>query len=707
MKKIILPLLLIGLMACQGDFRSKRKIKYPKTKKVDKVDTYFDVLVTDPYRWLEDDNSDETKQWVRAQNKITFGYLGRISFRPKLINRLTEMWNYEKFTLPSKKNNRYFFYRNNGLQNQSILYTTENIKENAKILLDPNTLSKDGTVALASTSISKDGKYLAYSISRGGSDWNEILVRDIKTGKDIEDHIKWVKFSGIAWHGNGFYYGRYDEPKEGTALTTKNEFQKIYFHKIGTKQEEDILIKEDKKRALRMFYTQTTDDEKYLVLYEENAGSKGNALHVKDLTKKDSKFITLIKDFDYEFGVMDNTGSKLLVKTNWKAPRNRVICIDVNKPERKNWKEIIPHKKNVLKYCSKGEGKLVAVYMKDAHSKVEIYNEKGKYESDLELPALGTIGGINFMKDEKIAYYSFSSFTYPSVVYRYNLKTKKSKIIIQPKLDFNADDYITKQIFYTSKDGTKIPMFIVHKKDLKMNGKNPTLLYGYGGFNVSLTPYFKASRLVWLENGGVFAMANLRGGGEYGQKWHEAGMKLNKQNVFDDFITAAEYLIDQKYTSSKKLAIQGGSNGGLLVGAVTNQRPDLFAVALPAVGVMDMLRFHKFTIGWNWITDYGSSNNEEDFYNLIKYSPIHTIKDDIEYPAVLVTTADHDDRVVPAHSFKYISTLQEKYKGKNPVMIRIETQAGHGAGKPTSKRIQEAADIFSFTLYNMKEKYKK
>lgn len=696
---IYLPIILI-IFGC-NQTEKKMSFTYPETKKVDTVDNYFGTEVADPYRWLEDDNSEETKAWVIEQNKVTFSYLDSIPYRQKLIDRLTEIYNYERYSVPFKEGGKYFFFKNDGLQNQSVLYVQDDLESEAKILLDPNTLSEDGTAALSDIAVSRDGKYLAYSIARAGSDWNEIFVRNIETGEDEKDHIKWVKFSGLSWQFDGFYYSRYDEPKQGEELTVANQYQKVYFHTVGTPQEHDVLVYEDKENPNKGFSAGMTEDAKFLILSVWESSS-GNGIYFNNMEDPEG-FIKMIDHVENDNSIIDHVEGKLLMLTNCNAPKYRLVAVDVKKPEKENWIELIPeHETNVLQSVTLGGGKILATYMQDARSKVEIYSLDGKYEAELELPGIGSIGGFSTKKDENTAFYTFSSFIMPSTAYKYDFSTNKSEIFRVSNIDFNFDDYTTEQVFYTSKDGTKIPMFVVHKKDIVLDGSNPTLLYGYGGFNISLTPYFSVSRLIWLENGGVFALANLRGGGEYGEKWHKSGTLMQKQNVFDDFIAAAEYLIQNKYTSSEKLAIQGGSNGGLLVGAVTNQRPDLFAVAIPQVGVMDMLRYHLFTIGRAWSSDYGLSEDEEMFKYLYGYSPIHNIKEGIEYPAVLVTTADHDDRVVPAHSFKYIATLQEKYKGENPVMIRIETNAGHGAGKPTEKIIEEAVDIFSFMFFNMK-----
>ncbi len=694
----ILVIICVVLMtAC-----TEKKIKvmdYPVTQKVDTVDTYFGVKVPDPYRWLEDDKSAETAEWVKAQNIVTFDYLSKIPFREAIESRLKKIWDYPKYGTPFFKGNYYFFFKNDGMQNQSVLYVQEGLEGTPKVFIDPNTLSEDGTVSLAALNVSNDAKYFAYGISKGGSDWNEFYVIDIATGKQLEDKLEWIKFSGIAWEKDGFYYSRYDAPK-GSELSVKNEYQKIYYHKVGTKQSDDILVYENKSFPLHNFSAAVTDDESILII-EESESTDGNALFVKNLKENNAPFVKLADGFEYNYNVVDNIGNTLFVFTNKNAPKYTLVAVDINNPASENWKTIIPEKEEVLKSVSVAGDLLMAEYMKDASSRAFMYDFEGQLKYELQLPCIGTLGGFSSEKGNNLCFYSFTSFTFPNTIYKFDVAQNKSEVYKTSEIDFNPDLYETKQVFYNSKDGTKVPMFIVHKKGLKLNGKNPTLLYGYGGFNVSVLPSFSISRLLLLENDGVFALANIRGGGEYGRDWHEAGTKLKKQNVFDDFIAAAEYLIAEKYTKPEKLAIQGGSNGGLLIGACINQRSDLFKVALPAVGVMDMLRFHKFTIGWAWTGDYGSSEDSTEFQYLLKYSPLHNIREGLNYPATLVTTADHDDRVVPAHSFKYIATLQEKYKGENPVLIRIETQAGHGAGKSTEKIIEEAADIWSFTFYNL------
>ncbi len=699
--RIIKVLFIISIMFASNIFLNAQKMVYPVTKKCDTVDNYFGTKVPDSYRWLENDTAKDVAEWVIAENKVTFNYLNTISFRQKMKERLTKLWNFPKQSAPFKRGGKYFCYKNNGLQNQSILYVMNSPTDTGRVLLDANKLSTDGTVSLASMDISADGKLLAYAVARGGSDWNEIYFLNIETGKLLDDHLKWVKFSGIGWVKDGIYYSGYEPTKKGKELSQKNEFHKLYFHKLGTDQASDEIVFEDKNEPLRNFYATVTDDQKFLCIYGENAGSMGNALYLKDLSAKDSKIITLMPTFENEFSIVENIGNDLYIRTNLNAKKYKLVKINFSSSDISKAVNILPETNNVLSSVSFCNKNIVALYMKDAHSELKLYDYNGNFLKDIVTPSIGTVNSFNSDKNDILAFYDFTSYNYPTTVFLYNVETGKSDEYFKPKIDFDGNNYEVKQVFYLSKDDTKIPMFIVYKKGIKLDGTNPTLLYAYGGFNISLTPGFSASRILWLENGGVYAVANLRGGGEYGEEWHLAGTKLNKQNVFDDFIAAAEYLIKEKYTSSKFLAIQGGSNGGLLIGAVANQRPDLFKVALPAVGVMDMLRYHKFTIGWSWVTDYGNSENKEQFEYIYKYSPIHNIKQNVEYPAIMVTTADHDDRVVPAHSFKYIATLQEKYQGQNPVLIRIETKAGHGAGKPTSKQIDEAVDIYSFIFYNM------
>lgn len=681
-----------------------QKLQYAQTKKTDHVDTYFGVKVADPYRWLEDDNSAETAQWVEAQNKVTFGYLEKIPFRDQVKKRLQDLFNYPKYSAPSHKGEHYYFSKNDGLQNQSVLYIQKGLDGTPEVLIDPNRFSADGTARLGAFSLSKDGKHAVVGISRSGSDWQDYQVMEIATKSYLTDTLRWIKVSGVAWLGNGFFYSRYDAPEKGKELSSKNINHKVYFHKMGTLQSADELIYEDSANPERFNFVSTTEDQRFafLSVSERGKGKQGNSLYYRDLSKGEKTFQPIVPDIgDDTYGVVDNVGDNLLVRTNKDAPNGKIVLIDPRNPGEKNWKTILPEKPEPLQGVSSAGGKLFATYLKDVSSRVYVYNLNGKLENEVKLPALGVAGGFGGERDEKVVFYSFTSFTFPPTIYKYDIASKKSSVFRTPEIaNFDPARYETKQVFYKSKDGTKIPMFLVYKKGLVLNGKNPALLYGYGGFNISTTPGFNPLRLALLEQGFVYASANMRGGGEYGEKWHEAGTKLRKQNVFDDFIAAAEYLIANKYTSPSMLAIQGGSNGGLLVGAVINQRPDLFRVALPAVGVMDMLRFHKFTIGWNWIPDYGSSDNEAEFKALYKYSPLHNIKEGLNYPATMVTTADHDDRVVPAHSFKYAATMQEKYGGKNPILIRIQTRSGHGASS-TTKALEETADAYSFVFYNM------
>jgi len=699
MKQIIIPFLMLSVMMSYAI--------NPPLKKGNVKDTYFGTVVEDPYRWLEDDNSTETKDWVKAENKLTSDYLAKLPYRDQIDKRLTELWDYPKFGTPFRQAGKFFFYKNNGLQNQSVLYMTNNLSDESKVLLDPNNLSNDGTAALTGIEISNDGKYLIYQVAKSGSDWNEIFVKNIETGEILSDHLLWVKFSGISWYKDGFFYSAYDKPAAGGELSKANEFQKVFFHKLGTEQSTDQLIISDSKNPQQMFGAGLTDDKRFLLI-TRSIGTNGNAFDVKDLTKANGGFVTLMDQYEYDFIPVDNIGDEIYVRTNYKAPRYHLVKINVNHPEEKNWVVIIPENKDVMESVVMIAGKLVVNFMTDAHSKTEVFSYDGKLDHQIQLPGIGTVSAFSGKKEESIAYYSYTSFNTPGEIYKYDFTTRQSTLHFRPEVKFNPEDYEVKQEFYASKDGTKIPMFIVYKKGIQLNGNNPTLLYAYGGFNISLTPSFSASRIAFLENGGVYAMANLRGGGEYGEEWHLAGTKLQKQNVFDDFIAAAEYLISQKYTSSEKLAIQGASNGGLLIGAVTNQRPDLFKVALPGVGVMDMLRFNKFTIGWAWAGDYGTSEDNAEMFNyLYKYSPYHNIKKGTAYPAILATTADHDDRVVPAHTFKYMARMQEYNAGKLPVLVRIDTKAGHGAGKPTAKVIEEYTDVWSFVFFHLGMKVKK
>lgn len=688
---------------------SNKTFIYPPTRKADQVDDYHGTKVADHYRWLEDPDSEETKAWVEAQNQITFGYLGEIEAREAIKQRLTKLWNYEKYGSPFKEGNRYFYFKNDGLQNQSVLYTLTSLDAEPTVLLDPNTLSEDGTIALSGLSISNDGKLMAYGLATSGSDWNEWKVRDVETGKDLSDQINWVKFSGASWthDGQGFFYSRYDQPNEATKLEDANYYQKLYYHKLGTEQAEDKLIYERLDQKEWMFGAGVTEDGRYLIISVDRGTDPKNLVFYKDLQIPDSPIVELISEFEASYSFIDNDGETFWFRTDLDAPRGRVIAIDIKNPpssplgkggDNEGWQEIIPQTAETLESVGVLNNQFVADYLKDARSSIKIFNLDGTFVREVELPGIGSAGGFGGKRYDTETFYTYTSFTTPNTIYRYDMVSGESTLFRQPNVEFNPEEYETKQVFYSSKDGTQVPMFITHKKGLELDGNNPTYLYGYGGFNVSLTPNFSISRLVWMEMGGVYAIANLRGGGEYGEDWHQAGIKLNKQNVFDDFIAAAEWLIGNNYTKPEKLAIAGGSNGGLLVGACMTQRPDLFGAALPAVGVMDMLRFHKFTIGWAWCSDYGSPENPEEFNALYAYSPLHNLKPGTAYPATMITTADHDDRVVPAHSFKFAAALQEAHGGEKPVLIRIETKAGHGAGKPTSKIIEELADEWAFLV---------
>lgn len=698
MKKVTL-LLACGMIAV-NTFGQKAKMTYPITKKDKTVDTYFGIKVADPYRWLENDTTKETASWVKAQNKVTSSYLAKIPFRNKLKERLTNLANYEKIGAPFKKNGKYYFYKNNGLQNQSVLYVQDSLNAQPEVFLDPNKLSEDGTVALTGISFSKDGKYFAYTISRSGSDWSEIYVMDLVTRKLLDDHIKWAKFSGASWQGEGFYYSAYDAPAAGKEFSNVNENHKIYYHKIGEPQSKDVLIYQNPKYPKRFYSASVSEDQRILFIFESGEG-RGNTLFMKNLTKADASIEQLTTDLNYDYSPIDVIGNQIFLSTNFGAPKNKIMVADIASPKIENWKDLIPESASVLSGAEVIGGKLVLTYDKDASNHAFVYSTDGKLLHEVKLPSLGSVG-FNGDKDDNTAFYSFTSFTFPGAVYKYNVETNESTLYRAPKVDFNPEEFVTEQVFYPSKDGTKVPMFLTYKKGLKRDGSNPVFLYGYGGFNISLNPSFSTSRIPFLENGGIYAQTNLRGGGEYGEEWHVAGTKMQKQNVFDDFISAAEYLIARKYTNKQKIAIVGGSNGGLLIGACVNQRPDLFRVAIPEVGVMDMLRYHKFTIGWNWASDYGTSEDSKKMFEYLRaYSPLHTLKKGITYPAIMVTTADHDDRVVPAHSFKYAATLQAASNGKNPTLIRIDSKAGHGSGKPISKVLDEQADIYSFIMYNM------
>jgi prolyl oligopeptidase len=703
-KQIIASIFTLTLLsACKTEPKeeqSKMKFTYPETVKGNVVDTYFDTPVNDPYRWLEDDRSPETEAWVAEQNKVTYAHLDEIPYRKTLNDRLSKLWNYEKISAPFKKGDNEYYYKNDGLQNQSVLYK-KNTEGDDEIFLDPNTFSKEGTTSLGSVSFSKDGKTVAYSISEGGSDWRKVIIMDVDTKTVKEDTLIDVKFSGLSWKGNsGVYYSSYDKP-EGSELSAKTDQHKLYFHKLGTSQKDDQLIfggTEEQKRRYVGGYV--TEDDKYLLI-SGAISTSGNDLFIQDLNKENAPLLHMVKGFDADAYVIENDGSKLFVVTNLNAPNQKIVTVEANNPGIENWVDFIPETENVLS-PSTGAGYFFAEYMKDAVSQIKQYDYTGKLVREVELPGVGSVGGFSGKKEAEELYYSFTNYITPNTIYKFNPKAGSTEVYQKPEIDFNSDDYESKQVFYTSKDGTKIPMIITHKKGLELNGKNPTILYGYGGFNISLTPSFRTANTIWLEQGGIYAVPNLRGGGEYGKKWHDAGTQLKKQNVFDDFIAAAEYLQNQNYTSPDYMAILGRSNGGLLVGATMTQRPDLMKVALPGVGVLDMLRYHTFTAGAGWAYDYGTAEQSKEMFEYLKgYSPVHNVKEGVKYPATMVHTADHDDRVVPAHSFKFISELQDKQAGDLPVLIRIETNAGHGAGKPVAMQISEYVDLFAFTLHHM------
>ena len=701
MKKLFPIMSILVLWSCLQTEQSTASLNYPDTKKVDTVDVYFGTEVPDPYRWLEDDTSDETAAWVQSQNQVTNSYLSNIEFRDEVKARLTSLEDYEKVSSPFKRGDYYYFYKNDGLQNQSILYRVRNFGDEPEVFLDPNTFSEDGTTALGGLTFSDDYKYTAYNISVGGSDWRTAYIMDTESKELLSDEIKWIKFSGMSWYKDGFYYQRFDEPKEGDELSAANQYGKIYYHKVGTDQSTDKLVYSNPDNPENRFGAGVSEDERFLFIYSYT-GTSGNELYVKDLATPNSDFKPIITGFDNDHYIVDNDGDDLLIHTNLNAPNNRIVRVNYKNPTSENWVDMIPETENVMN-AGTGGGNIFTSYLIDAKTAIKQYDYKGSLVRDVELPGIGTAFGFGGSLESNEFFYSFTSFTVPGSVYRYNISSGTSELHGRPEIDFNPDEYETKQIFYTSKDGTKVPMFIVHKKGLELNGKNPTWLYSYGGFNISLRPSFSTSRLVWLENGGVFAMPNIRGGGEYGEEWHKAGTKLQKVNVFEDFIAAGEYLISEGYTSSDYLALQGGSNGGLLVGATINMRPDLAKVAFPMVGVMDMLRYQNFTIGRAWAADYGTSEDSEEMFKYLRdYSPVHNIDPNVTYPAIMVTTADHDDRVVPAHSFKYAATLQENNPDNaNPLLIRIETKAGHGAGMSTEKRIELNADMYSYAWYNM------
>ncbi|WP_314663333.1 prolyl oligopeptidase family serine peptidase [Prevotella aurantiaca] len=701
MRKIIA----LSALALTATTMTAQNITYPKAPQDGTIDSYFGVKVADPFRPLEDDRSPATAAWVEAENQVTNAYLSKIPFRAKLLKRLKEVADFEKVSTPFKKNDKWYVYKNNGLQNQSVLYQMDELGGPLREFLDPNKLSDDGTVALQSTSFSKDGKYMAYVISRSGSDWQEIYVKDITTGELLTDHIEWAKFGGAQWCGNGFYYSAYDAPEKGKEFSSKNEVHKVYYHKIGTPQSQDVLFYQNPAYPLRFYSVSINDEETIMFLYESGAGS-GQNVYVRDLRVPNAQFIQMTSNLDMQYNPIGTIGDNIYMLTNDGAPRGRVMVANIHKPGFKDWKELVPESKHMLDNVEFADDKMVLTYNQDASTHLYLYTIDGKEITEIKLPTVGR-AGFSSERGQKECFYSFSSFTVPGTIYQYDIAQNKSTLYTAPKVKFDLNKYTTQQVFFTSKDGTRVPMFLTYKKDMKRNGKNPVFLYGYGGFNVALPPSFSSMRIPFLENGGIYVQVNLRGGSEYGEEWHVAGTKMQKQNVFDDFISAAEWLITNNFTSKNHIAIVGGSNGGLLVGACMTQRPDLFKVCIPQVGVMDMLRYHKFTIGWNWAPDYGTSeDSKEMFQYLYGYSPLHNLKKGVSYPATLVTTADHDDRVVPAHSFKFAATLQECQGGSAPVLIRIDSKAGHGSGKPLAKQLEEQADIYSFIMYNMGMKFK-
>ena len=702
-KLLIVPMTGI-IMAAHGQV-AQQKPAYPKAAKTDVVDTYFGTAVPDPYRWLENDTSEATAAWVAAENKVTDEYLSKIPFRSALLKRLTALSDYERMSLPDKTKGKYYFYKNDGLQNQDVLYVQDSLDGEPQVLLDPNKLSADGTVALTGTSLSHDGRYMAYTISRSGSDWTEIFVIDAQTGRQLDDHIVWAKFTGASWHGDGFYYSAYDAPEKGKEYSNVNERHKIYYHKIGTPQTADRLVYENKDYPKRFYTAGVSEDETTMFVYESGEGN-GNGLYMKDLTKPDAQLTPMATDMRYMHVPIETVDGRTYIYTNYGAPKYRIMAATADKPSAADWQEIVPEGDAVLSGASVIGGRLILTYNKDVADHAYVYTLDGRMMHEVKLPSLGSVA-FSGSKDDKECFFAFTSFTSPGTSYKYDIEANTYTLLRKSKADFDPSGYVTEQIFYPSKDGTKIPMFLTYKKGLKKDGRNPVLIYGYGGFNISLPPTFSTSRIPFIENGGIYVQTNLRGGGEYGEQWHLAGTKMRKQNVFDDFIAAAEWLIANHYTDKDKIAIMGGSNGGLLVGACMTQRPDLYRVAVPQVGVMDMLRYHKFTIGWNWAGDYGTSEDSKEMFEYLKgYSPLHNLKPGTAYPATLVTTADHDDRVVPAHSFKFAATLQECNAGPNPTLIRIDSKAGHGAGKPMSKVLEEQADIYGFIMYNLGMDYK-
>ncbi len=697
MKKVTLLLSGIMVVSCAPQ---QPKLTYPETAQVDTVDVYFGTQVADPYRWLENDTSAATAAWVEAENKVTNEYLSHIPYRSQLLERLTKLADYEKIGTPFKKHGKYYFSKNDGLQNQSVYYVQDSLTGTPRVFLDPNKLSDDGTVALTGLSFSNNGKYAAYTISRSGSDWREIYVMDLNTGKLLDDHLLWAKFTGASWKGDGFYYSAYDAPTSGKEFSNVNENHKIYYHQLGQPQSADKLVYQNPAQPKRFYTVDTSEDERVLFLFESGAG-RGNNLFVQNLSKPNAPFVQLTTNMDYEYSPIEVIGDQIYLQTNYQAPKGRIMVADINQPKLESWKELVPESEAVLSGSQVIGGKLFLTYDKDASNHAYVYGVDGKQIQEIKLPTLGSVG-FSGEKDDKECFFSFTSFTFPGSTFKYDMDSNTYELFRAPKVDFKPEDFETEQVFFTSKDGTKVPMFLTYKKGLQKNGKNPVYLYGYGGFNVSLNPGFSTSRIPFLENGGIYVQVNLRGGGEYGEEWHVAGTKMNKQNVFDDFIASAEYLIANQYTEPRKIAIVGGSNGGLLVGACMTQRPELFQVAIPQVGVMDMLRYHKFTIGWNWASDYGTSEESQEMFEYLKgYSPLHNLKPGTKYPATMITTADHDDRVVPAHSFKFAATLQACNDGTNPALIRIDAKAGHGAGKPLAKVLEEQADTYAFIMYNL------
>ena len=697
--------IVLSALALTATTMTAQKKIYPNAPKDGTVDTYFGVKIPDPFRPLEANRSKETAEWVAAENKITNEYLAKIPFRGKLLKRLKEVADYEKVGAPFKKNGKWYVFKNNGLQNQSVLYQMDELGGALHEFLDPNKLSTDGTVALQGISFSKDGRYMAYVISRSGSDWQEIYVKDVATGELLSDHIEWAKFGGAQWCGNGFYYSAYDAPEKGKEYSSKNEVHKVYYHKIGTPQGQDVLFYQNPAHPLRFYSVSLNKEETMMFLHESGAGS-GMNLYVRDLRVPDAQFIQMTSNMDLQYSPIETVGDNIYLLTNDGAPRGRVMVADIHKPGFKDWKELIGESKGVLEDVQFADDKLVLIYSQDASTHLYVYSLEGKELNEIKLPTVGR-AGFSGERGQKECFYSFASFTVPGTIYQYDMAQNKSTVYTEPKVKFDLGKYTTEQVFFISKDGTHVPMFLTYRKGLKHNGKNPVLIYGYGGFNISLSPNFSSMRIPFLENGGIYVQVNLRGGSEYGEEWHVAGTKMQKQNVFDDFISAAEWLVTNSFTSKDHIAIMGGSNGGLLVGACMTQRPDLFKVCIPQVGVMDMLRYHKFTIGWNWAPDYGTSEDSKEMFEyLYSYSPLHNLKKGVSYPATLVTTADHDDRVVPAHSFKFAATLQECQGGTAPVLIRIDSKAGHGGGKPLAKQLEEQADIYSFIMWNLGMKFK-